>query len=58
MKQTIRVIEIGTGKVVREIDVTGRGDRYIERLMAGLLKQMDTDKFCVDDSEAYAEERR
>ena len=58
MIQIVRVIEIGTGDIVREIDVTGKGDTHVEYLIRGLLKQMDTDKFYVDDSRAFASENK
>jgi hypothetical protein len=37
-----------TGEIVHELETTQ--SRY-ERVMAGMLINMDTDKFCIDDSE-------
>lgn len=50
-KRTLKVKELATGKVVSEVDVTGKSERMVERVMSGMLRNMDTDRFCVDDSE-------
>jgi hypothetical protein len=39
------------GSEVHRIEVTGKSDRSIERIMLGMLHQMDTDKHYIDDSE-------
>lgn len=44
-RQYIEVVEIESGEVVQKIDVTGKGERAIERTMRGLLRQMDTERF-------------
>ena len=38
-----------TAKVLREFDVSDKSERYIERLTMGLLRNMDVDKYCVDE---------
>lgn len=50
MKRYLRVREFETGKIVSEIEVTGKNERQIERIEMGMLINMDTDKFCIDDS--------
>ena len=50
------VKELSTGNVVREIEVTNpystiRGELRYEVVMMGLIRNMDTDNFYVDDSE-------
>ena len=54
MAKVLKVIvrELGdpkTAKVVREFDVSDKSERYIERLTMGLLRNMNVDKYCVDE---------
>lgn len=51
-KRELRVVEIATKKVVRTFDVTGKSERQIEKLVRGLLINMDRDRFYVDDGGA------
>jgi hypothetical protein len=44
-KRCVQVIEIATGKVVHEVDVRDMSDRQIERVMSGMLINMDTERF-------------
>jgi hypothetical protein len=55
-KQVLKIVRIEDNEVVKEIDVTGSSSARIEKLMRGLLFQMNTDEYFVDDSEAYADE--
>lgn len=44
-QKEIEVVEIATGEVAKRIDVTGKDERAIEKVMRGLLIQMDTERF-------------
>lgn len=44
-KRVIKVVETKTGKVVHEIDVKDKKDAMLEKVMSGLLRNMDTDRF-------------
>lgn len=57
MKQVLKVRRIIGGEVVKEVDVTGKSERSIERVIAGMLINMSPD-FYVDDSEAYEPQTR
>lgn len=50
----IYVKEVATSKVVKEIDVTGKSERNCERVLRGLLMQMNREDYYVDDSEVDA----
>lgn len=41
----IEVREIATRALVREIALTHTSPRYVERVLSGLLRQMDTERF-------------
>ena len=47
----VGVTEIGTGKIVHEIDVTGKSQREIEKIIRGMLINMDRDEYCVGINE-------
>lgn len=54
MAKVLKVIvrELGdpkTAKVVREFDVSSKSESYIERLTLNLLRNMNVDKYCVDE---------
>jgi len=54
MAKVLKVIvrELGdrkTAKVVREFDVSDKTESYIQRLTLGLLRNMNVDKYCVDE---------
>ena len=44
------VKRLGTGEIVKTIAVSGQNP---ERVLRGLLRQMDTEKYYVDDTECY-----
>lgn len=48
----LEVVEIETSKVVHTVDVRGQSDRGIERIMRGMLINMDRDRFFVREAEA------
>lgn len=57
----IYVRELGTQKIISTIDVTGRNARACERVTNGLLYNMNTERYYVDDSECdvlYREEQK
>jgi len=54
MKQVLKVVEFETRKVVSEVDVTGQSRRIVEKVMLGMLRNMNTDRFFIDDSEAFS----
>lgn len=49
-KRFLRVVETASGKVVREIDVTGDSEGKVERVERGLLRNMDREHFYVADT--------
>lgn len=51
-KKVLKVVETATGKVVREVDVHDKGASAIEKVMLGMLRNMDTDRFHIDDTGA------
>lgn len=46
------VTEIETGEVVHSIDVQGKSERAIERVLMGMLTQIDTDRYFVAELDA------
>ena len=54
MSANIYVKRLGTNEVVDTIKFTGTSERKQERVMMGLLRNMDTDRFYADDSEVDA----
>lgn len=48
-KHTVVIVESSTGEVVKEFDVTGKSDRHIDRLMAGMSINLDHESFYVDE---------
>jgi hypothetical protein len=49
-KREMRVVESTTGKVVHRVDVSGKDDRHAEKVMSGMLRNMDTGTYHVEDS--------
>lgn len=47
----LQVVEIATDKVVHTVDVRGQSERTIERIMRGMLINMDRDRFFVRETE-------
>jgi len=43
--KTLRIVEITTGKVEKEFDVTNKSERQIERMEAGILINLDVDRY-------------
>lgn len=46
------VREFGTDAEVSRVDVSGKSERAVERVMMGMLRNMNTEKFYIDDSKA------
>ena len=55
-KQVLKVIRISDSEVVDTIDVAGYPSDRVEKVMRGMLINMNTDEYFIDDSEAYADE--
>lgn len=43
----LEVVELETNRVVHVVPLKHTDDRYVERVMMGMLRNMDTDRFCV-----------
>lgn len=52
-RQFLKVVETATGKAVREVDCTGMSARMVEKAILGMLRNMDTERFHVEDANAY-----
>ena len=51
------VKRVADDEVVSTVDVTGRSETQIERIMSGMLRNMNTEEYYIDDAEiAFAEQ--
>ena len=50
MERKLQVVAIVTGEIVKELDVTGRSDRDVDRIMRGMLINMNREKYFVRDT--------
>lgn len=50
-KAYLRVKRLGDGTVISSIGINNLSERHVERVMLGLLRNMDTDNYYIDDSE-------
>lgn len=48
--------DFATRSVIEEIDVTGSSERRVEKIMMGMLINMNTEEYFVDDSECVFDE--
>ena len=55
-KAYLRVRRLGTNEIVHSVGLSSTHWRHVERVMMGLLRNMDTDRFYVDDSEVPDED--
>lgn len=55
MYKYIEIIELDTDKVVKRIDVTGRGERSIERVEDGININLNHDEFITQLNESEKE---
>lgn len=46
-KAFMEVVELSTGKVIHRVDVTSKSERERERVLMGMLRNMDTDRYSV-----------
>jgi hypothetical protein len=46
-QQALEVVSLETGKVVKTIDVSGKGERQVEKVEMGLLRNMDLERYSV-----------
>ena len=47
------VRRLSTKEEIHRIELHNKSERQVERIILGLLRNMNTDEFYVDDSEAY-----
>ena len=50
-KAHLIIRRLGTNEEVDRIGLTSLGEEHVEKVMRGILRQMDTDKYYIDDSE-------
>lgn len=50
-KVQLHVKRLDNDEIVHSVDVTGKNQHRIEKCMLGMLRQMDTDTYYIDDSE-------
>ena len=48
---SLHIKEIETGRIVHSVALKNTSERYVETVLRGILRNMDTDKYFVDDSE-------
>ena len=48
-RHELQVIDLETDEVVRTIDVSGHSERQVERIERGLLRNMNRDRYVVDE---------
>lgn len=53
---TVYVRDMTTGEIVETMHVNPRNERQHERFMLGLLRNMNTDRYVVDDDEVRFEQ--
>jgi ABC-type nitrate/sulfonate/bicarbonate transport system ATPase subunit len=51
MVNWLEVVEIETNEVVTRVNVSGRGKASIYKVLSGMLRNMDTDRFFVREAE-------
>ena len=49
MTDKLEVRNLNTGEIVHDVDVSGKSEAQVERIMSGLLINMDTDNYCIDE---------
>ena len=57
-KPALIVREMGTDKEISRIQLSSIRERYVERVYNGLFRQMNTDRFYIDESEVEAAQQR
>lgn len=46
----LEVVEIGSLEVIKRLDVSSRSDREVERILRGMLINLNTDRYFVRDT--------
>jgi hypothetical protein len=46
----LEVVEISTNEVVHTVDVSNKSDSQIDRVMMGMMRNMDLDRFFVREA--------
>ena len=49
--KSLHVRRLDTKEIVKSIEIQNDNQRYVEQVMMGLLRNMNTDDYYVDDSE-------
>jgi hypothetical protein len=49
-KKFIVVRQLSDKKEIHRVEVTGKSQGQIEKVMMGMLRNMDTDKYFIDDA--------
>jgi hypothetical protein len=52
---SLHVRRFDTREIVHSVELTSTNDRYVEQVMLGMLRNMNTEEYYVDDSEVYGE---
>jgi DNA-directed RNA polymerase subunit RPC12/RpoP len=48
MKREVRVVETETGKIVKRVELSDTSDRYAERVMSGMRRNLNTEVYHLD----------
>ena len=51
MSKNLYIRDLNTREAIKTMPMSNSHPKHIERVMMGLLRQMDTDRFYIDDSE-------
>ncbi len=47
----LKVVDLKTREIVHKVKVDNDNQSYVEKVMRGMLRSMDTDNFFIDDSD-------
>ena len=50
-KRFLRVKKFGTNEEIHKVEITNPTSRKVERVMSGMLINMNTDEYYIDDSD-------
>lgn len=51
MSKYLKVVDFETREVVHKVEVKNDNQSHVERVMLGMMRNMDTEKFFIDDSD-------
>lgn len=54
----LRIREAKTGNIVRSVGIKNLSDTSVQRVMSGILHNMNTDDFYLDDDEVVAAQEK